>query len=70
MRGWLGKTPSKLIRVDYQSDIRFFLSFAGIMVNELEQLLSVRPELVALWRDSLRERGFANATIRRKMTVL
>ncbi len=70
VRSWLGKTPSKLTRVNYQRDIRFFFSFAEIPADELEQLLAVRPELVAAWRDSLRERGLANATIRRKMTVL
>ena len=47
-----------------------FFSFAGIPTDELEQLLAVRPELIAAWRDSLRERGLANATIRRKLTVL
>lgn len=70
VRSWLSKTPSKLTRVNYQRDIRFFFSFAEIRPDELEQLLAVRPELVAAWRDSLRDRGLANATIRRKMTVL
>ena len=69
-RSWLSRTPSKLTRVNYQRDLSFFFSFAGIPADELEQLLAVRPELVAAWRDSLRARGLANATIRRKMTVL
>lgn len=70
VRSWLGKTPSKLTRVNYQRDIHHFFAFANIPADDWEQLLAVRPEHVAAWRDSLRERGLANATIRRKMTVL
>jgi len=69
-RSWLGKTPSKLTRVNYQRDLNHFMSFATIDADQLEQLLAVRPEHVAAWRDELRERGLTNSTIRRKMTVL
>jgi len=70
VRSWLGKTPSKLTRVNYQRDLHHFFSFAGIPPADSEQLLAVRPEHVAAWRDELRGRGLANATIRRKMTAL
>jgi len=70
VRSWLGKTPSKLTRVNYQRDIEHFFSFADVPAAEWEQLLAVRPEHVAAWRDELRDRGLASATIRRKMTVL
>lgn len=70
VRGWLGKTPSKLTRVNYQRDLDHFMSFVGITSQQRERLLAVRPEHVAAWRDEMGQRGLANATIRRKMTVL
>jgi integrase/recombinase XerD len=70
MRSWLCKTPSSHTRVNYLRDLRQFLDFEVIDVNELEQLVRVHPERVAAWRDSMRERGYANATIRRKLTTL
>lgn len=70
VRSWLVRTPSKLTRVNYRRDIEHFFNFAGIPAAAWEHLLAVRPEHVAAWRDELRDRGLANATIRRKLTVL
>jgi len=70
VRSWLGKTPSKLTRVNYRRDLRHFMSFANMETDRLEHLLAVRPEHIAAWRDELRDRGLMNSTIRRKMTVL
>ena len=70
VRSWLRKTPSLHTRVNYLRDLRQFLAFEAIDVNALEQLVRVHPEQVAAWRDWMRERGYANATIRRRMTAL
>jgi integrase/recombinase XerD len=67
---WLGKSPSKDTRSNYQRDLRQFLAFAGAGADRLEALASVRPKQVADWRDRLREDGLTNASIRRKMTAL
>jgi integrase/recombinase XerD len=70
LRGWLRKTPSIHTRVDYRRDLEQFLSFVQMDIACPEHLVNVRPNHVARWRDELKERGFANSTIRRKITTL
>jgi hypothetical protein len=65
--GWLRKTPSFRTHVNYSRDLHQFLNFANI---DLEALTTTRPEQVAAWSDDMKERGFINSTIRRKMTAL
>jgi len=69
-RSWLRKTPSRHTRVNYARDLQQFLHFETIGADELERLARVHPEEVARWRDALRERGYTNSTIRRKLTTL
>ena len=70
VRGWLSKTPSEHTRKAYSKDLSQFLDFHGIDPDSLEELVRVVPASVSRWRDSLRERGASNATIRRKLTAL
>jgi len=70
VRSWLCKTPSKHTRVNYRRDLGQFLHFTGVGADHFDGLLRVRPEHVAAWRDDMRQRGYTNATIRRKMTAL
>jgi len=70
VRSWLRKTPSKHTRVNYRRDLGQFLGFTGVDGDHFDGLLRVRPEHVAAWRDDMRQRGYTNATIRRKMTAL
>jgi integrase/recombinase XerD len=67
---WLAKSPSHDTRSNYARDLRQFLTFAGVPPDRAEGLAAIRPQQVADWRDSLKERGLANNSIRRKMTVL
>ena len=67
---WLTKSASMETRKAYARDVGLFLRFAGIEADRLEQLTQVRPFNVATWRDHLRNRGLAPATIGRKITVL
>lgn len=67
---WLVRSPSKDTRVNYATDLRQFLEFAGIPHSEIESLTSLRPHHVAAWRDTLRNKGLTNASIRRKMTAI
>jgi integrase/recombinase XerD len=67
---WLARTPSLFTRASYSLDLRQFLEIAGVAPDELRHLIYIRPGEVAAWRDSLRERGCTNSTIRRKMTAL
>lgn len=70
VRSWLRKTPSVHTRVNYRRDLGQFLTYEGIVAGELYRLARVHPEEVAAWRDTMRERGYTNATIRRKLTTL
>lgn len=67
---WLVRSPSKDTRVNYAIDLRQFLKFAGIPHSQLDSLIALRPHHVAAWRDSLRDQGLTNASIRRKMTAI
>jgi integrase/recombinase XerD len=67
---WLAKSPSKDTRSNYARDVQQFLAFSGVGPGEPERLAGVAPPQVAAWRDSLRERGLTNASIRRKMTAI
>src|SRR5207253_2059720 len=69
-RAWLTKSPSPETRAAYARELHEFLRYAGIPPDRLEQLVAVRPPLVAAWRDGLRERGLSNTAIVRKITVL
>lgn len=66
---WLARSASAQTRDCYARDLQQFLAFVGGS-NELESLLTIRPAQVAAWRDHLRERGLANVSILRKLTVL
>jgi hypothetical protein len=69
-RAWLAKSPSRDTRSNYERDLQQFLAFAGVSADQPEDLTGIRPQHVAAWRDQLQEMGHANASIRRKMTVL
>ena len=70
INGWLQKTPSHHTRINYRRDLKQFYCFAQIDIETPEQLVRVRPNHVAAWRDTLQESGRSNATIRRKLTAL
>ena len=70
VRNWLTKSGSAATRNCYERDLRQFLAFAGINLDELALLAAVRPEHIAAWRDSLKSQGNANPTIRRKLTAV
>jgi integrase/recombinase XerD len=69
-RAWLARSTSHSTRTNYARDLHQFLTFMKIPIDRLDRLTEARPEHVAAWRDSLREQGCANATVRRKMTAL
>ena len=68
--GWLKRSDSKHTRVSYNRDLQQFMNYAQLDTEAPEQLVRVRPQHVAEWRDALKERGYTNATIRRKLTTL
>lgn len=70
MAAWLLRTPSPATRKNYRRDLDQFFNFAGIGREHPEQLLDVRPEDVASWREYLQNHGLANSTVARKLTVL
>jgi integrase/recombinase XerD len=70
IQAWLQKSPSRHTRKSYQQDLRQFLEFNDIDAEQVERLTTIRPKHVSAWRDSLKEQGSSNATIRRKMTVI
>jgi integrase/recombinase XerD len=67
---WLGKSPSRDTRSNYDRDVRQFMIFTGCDPKILGALATVRPHHVAAWRDHLRDVALTNASIRRKMTAL
>jgi integrase/recombinase XerD len=69
-KSWLAKSPSRDTRSNYDRDVRQFLIFRGHDHERAESLASIRPHQVAAWRDSLRDAGLTNASIRRKLTAL
>jgi len=69
-RAWLAKSHSLDTRSNYERDLDQFLAFAGVPADRPEALASIRPHQVAAWRDSLRQRGLANSSVCRKMSVL
>jgi integrase/recombinase XerD len=69
-QAWLAKSPSTDTRTNYQRDLRQFMEFAGFKPHERERLVQVKPRDVAAWRDSLKEQGRTNSSVRRKLTVL
>lgn len=67
---WLLRTTSAATRKNYRRDLDQFLNFAGVPRERPEQLLDIRPEDVAVWRERLQDQGLANSTVARKLTVL
>jgi integrase/recombinase XerD len=67
---WLLRSPSVATHTNFSLDLRQFLAFTNIPADAPEGLTRILPHHVAAWRDALRERGLANASIRRKMTAL
>jgi integrase/recombinase XerD len=70
VQAWLLRTPSKQTRENYDRDLRQFLKFCRIEPNRIDQLMLVRPEHVAAWRETLQLAGLENSTVCRKLTVL
>lgn len=70
VEAWLVRSNSKATRENYAMDLAQFLDFINAPVDGLHRLMSVRPAMVAAWRDHLRVRGLTNSSIRRKMTTL
>ena len=70
IRSWLGKTPSRRTRVAYWRDLSQFLDFMKLDPSQPEMLLSIHPSHVAAWRDAMKQRGYTNATIRRRMIAV
>ncbi len=68
--GWLTRSSSMETRRAYARDVALFFRFMGIDINRLEELSRIRPFDVAAWRDHLRQRGLAFASVSRKITVL
>jgi integrase/recombinase XerD len=67
---WLHRSSSVNTREDYARDLDQFLTFAGIPPGQWDKLAAIRPYHVAAWRDSLRDGGLTNSSIRRKLTTL
>jgi integrase/recombinase XerD len=67
---WLGKSPSRDTRSNYQRDIEQFLVFAGVPPEDKEKLCAIRPLHVNGWRDHLQAKGLTNSSIRRKLTAV
>ncbi len=67
---WLGKSPSRDTRSNYQRDIGQFLAFAGVPTQQKEELCAIRPHHVNGWRDHLAAKELTNSSIRRKMTAV
>jgi integrase/recombinase XerD len=67
---WLAKSPSLETRAAYGRELQQFLQFAGIPLDALEKLATIRPHQVAAWRDHLRTQGLTNTSVVRKVTVL
>jgi integrase/recombinase XerD len=70
VKAWKLHTPPAPTRRAHLSDLDQFLADAGIPAGAWEQLIGVRPEDVANWRDRLAEGGMTNSSIRRKLTTL
>lgn len=70
VEAWLVRSNSKATRENYAMDLVQFLDFIGAPVDGLDRLATVRPVMVAAWRDHLRDSGLTNSSIRRKMTTL
>jgi integrase/recombinase XerD len=69
-QAWLAKSTSLDTRSNYKRDVQQFLSFASVPSDRPEALADIGPTQVAAWRDSLKQAGRENASIRRKMTAL
>lgn len=67
---WLVRSNSSATRENYSLDLGQFLDFIKAPIDGFDQLLTVRPAMVAGWRDHLRNQGLANSSIRRKLTTL
>ena len=70
LAGWLARSDSEHTRVSYQRDIKQFMDYSLFDMEAPEQLVRVRPQHVAAWRDELKASGYTNASIRRKLTTL
>jgi site-specific recombinase XerD len=65
---WFANLTSLQTRRAYQSDLRGFMAFTGIVQPE-EFRLVTRAHILA-WRADLEQQGLAGATIRRKLAAL
>jgi len=69
-QAWLTRSPSVETRLGYARDLAHFFRFHSIPDGAWERLAAIRPMQVAAWRDELLARGYANAAVSRKLTVL
>lgn len=67
---WLKKYRSLHTHDAYKRDFGQFLEFIKIKPEEVGYLVTVRPEHIAAWRESLEKAGGTNATVRRKLTAI
>ena len=65
---WFANLNSAQTRRAYESDIRAFMQFTGIV--EPEEFRSVARGHVLAWRADLEKQGLSGATIRRKLAAL
>ena len=70
LTGWLRRSDSEHTRLSYLRDLQQFMKHSQLDIEAPEQLVRVRPQHVAAWRDDLKARGYTNASIRRKLTTL
>jgi len=69
-RAWLTRSHSAETRLGYARDLTHFFRFHCIPDGAWERLADVRPSQVAAWRDELLGRGYTNAAVSRKLSVL
>ena len=65
---WFANLDSAQTRRAYQSDLRAFMAFVGIV--KPEEFRSVTRSHVLAWRADLEKQGLAGSTIRRKLAAL
>jgi integrase/recombinase XerD len=65
---WLANLRSEKTRRAYQNDLRDFSRFVGL--EQLDEFRVVTRAHIIAWRQTLAQRQFAEATVRRKLSAL
>src|SRR5690242_2353488 len=65
---WLGNVENLKTRRAYRVDVREFMTFTGL--THPSELRAVARAHVIAWRDALKDRRLAAASIRRKLAAL